>query len=159
MNSAPRVGIKVTVHSPNVELMMSKVYEAEGKFSFTSHMDGEHTICLHSNVTVGWFSGPNKLRIHLDMQVGSAAIDYEDVMHKEKLTNLQLRVRQLLNQIEDIAKEQSYQRHREELFRATSESTNARVVWWAVFQTLVLVGMGFWQMKHMKRFFEAKKLV
>merc|ERR1711953_15018 len=34
----------------------------------------------------------------------------------------QLRVRQLLDQVEQIAKEQNYQRYREERFRQTSES-------------------------------------
>jgi len=56
-------------------------------------------------------------------------------------------------------KEQNYQRYREERFRATSESTNQRVLWWSIAQLLVLVIAGFWQMRHLKGFFEAKKLV
>ena len=35
--------------------------------------------------------------------------------------------------------EQDYQRKREERFRDTSESTNARVLWWAVAQSVVLL--------------------
>ncbi len=57
------------------------------------------------------------------------------------------------------SKEQNYQRYREERFRATSESTNQRVLWWSIAQLLVLVIAGFWQMRHLKGFFEAKKLV
>jgi hypothetical protein len=53
----------------------------------------------------------------------------------------------------------SYFQYREERFRQTSESTNKRVLWWSLAQTGVLVVMGFWQMKHLKSFFEAKKLV
>lgn len=49
--------------------------------------------------------------------------------------------------------------YREERFRQTSESTNKRVLWWSLAQTIVLVGMGFWQMRHLKTFFETKKLV
>jgi hypothetical protein len=56
-------------------------------------------------------------------------------------------------------KEQNYQRYREERFRATSESTNQRVLWWSLAQLIVLVIAGFWQMRHLKGFFEAKKLV
>ena len=48
---------------------------------------------------------------------------------------------------------------REERFRQTSESTNQRVLWWALAQTAILIGMGAWQMRHLKKFFEAKKLV
>jgi p24 family protein alpha len=68
---------------------------------------------------------------------------------------LQLRVRQLLDQTEQIAKEQNYQRHR---LRQTSETTNGRVLWWSLGQTDILVGMGAWKILHLKKFFEAKKL-
>ena len=77
--------------------------------------------------------------------------------------------------MEQISKEQAYQRvshwtcvarnHlspyqvREEHFREISDSTNARVLWWSLGQGLVLLIMGFWQMRHLKGFFEAKKLV
>jgi hypothetical protein len=71
-------------------------------------MPGEHVICLYSNSTA-WFGGA-QLRVHLDIEVGEHAIDYTEIASKEKLTELQLRVRQLLDQVEQITKEQNYQR-------------------------------------------------
>ena len=53
----------------------------------------------------------------------------------------------------------SPEQYREERFRQTSDSTNQRVLWWSVAQTVVLLIMGVWQMRHLKSFFEAKKLV
>jgi hypothetical protein len=99
------------------------------------------------------------MKIHLDLQVGEGAVDYKKVASSEKLTQLQLRVRQLMDQVTQIQKEQNYQRFREERFRSTSESTNTRVLWWSILQTFVLIGAGIWQMRHMRTFFEAKKLV
>ena len=49
-------------------------------------------------------------RIHLDIQVGEHANDYQEIAAKDKLTELQLRIRQLLDQVEQISKEQNYQR-------------------------------------------------
>lgn len=49
--------------------------------------------------------------------------------------------------------------YREERFRMTSESTNQRVLWWSIAQTIILILTGIWQMRHLKSFFEAKKLV
>lgn len=98
-------------------------------------------------------------RVHLDIQVGEHANDYAEIAAKDKLSELQLRVRQLVEQVEQIQKEQNYQRWREERFRQTSESTNQRVLWWSILQTLILVAVGVWQMRHLKSFFEAKKLV
>lgn len=48
--------------------------------------------------------------MHLDIQVGEHAIDYANIAQKEKLSELQLRLRQLLDQVEQITKEQNYQR-------------------------------------------------
>lgn len=128
----------VEVKDPNQELVLSRVYSAEGmvtiliifwadrylkyllssllsgRVSFTSHVPGEHTICLFSNSS-HWFSG-SQLRIHLDIQVGEHAVDYAKVAQTEKLTELQLRIRQLLNQVDQITKEQNYQRVRFPLF-------------------------------------------
>ncbi|KAF7490607.1 Transmembrane emp24 domain-containing protein eca [Sarcoptes scabiei] len=157
MPSSPGIGMHVEIRDPEEKVILSKVYSSEGRFSFTSHSPGEHIICLYSNST-RWFAG-GQLRVHLDIQVGEHAIDYQNIAQQEKLSELQLRIRQLLDQVEQITKEQNYQRYREERFRATSESTYSRVLWWSLFQTLILLGMGIWQMRHLKKFFEAKKLV
>merc|ERR1712025_1201104 len=127
--SSPEIGMHVEVRDPDDKIILSKVYSSEGKWTFTSQSPGEH------------------------------AINYADVAQKEKLSELQLRVRQLLDQVEQITKEQNYQRYREERFRQTSESTNSRVLWWSLGQTCILLVMGAWQMRHLKTFFEAKKLV
>ncbi|CAG9765224.1 unnamed protein product [Ceutorhynchus assimilis] len=157
MPSSPGIGMHVDIRDPDDKTILSRVYSSEGKISFTSHTPGEHVICMYSNSSA-WFGG-SQLRVHLDIQVGEHAINYGEVVQKEKLSELQLRIRQLLDQVEQITKEQNYQRYRENRFRQTSESTNSRVLWWSVTQTAVLIAMGAWQMRHLKRFFEAKKLV
>lgn len=157
MPSSPGIGMHVEARDPDDKVLLSRVYSSEGRISFTSQTPGEHVICLYSNST-SWFSG-SQLRVHLDIQVGEHAVDYANVAQKEKLSEIQLRVRQLLDQVEQIAKEQNYQRFREERFRQTSESTSQRVLWWSITQTVILLGMGAWQMRHLKSFFEAKKLV
>jgi hypothetical protein len=109
-------------------------------------------------ISTAWFGG-GTLGVHISIHVGERANDYQEIAAKDKLSELQLRVRQLLDQVDQISKEQNYQRYREERFRETSESTNQRVLWWAIAQTLLLVVTGFWQMRHLRGFFEAKKLV
>lgn len=157
--SKPGLGMHVEVKDPNNKVMLARDYGADGKFTFTSHKPGEHSICIHSNSTKWALLAHEKMKIHLDLQVGESAQDYQKIASNEKLTQLQLRVRQLQDQVIQIQKEQNYQRFREERFRSTSESTNTRVLWWSILQTFVLIGAGVWQMRHMRTFFEAKKLV
>lgn len=157
--TAPGLGMHVEVRDPSKKVMLARDYGSDGKFTFTSHKPGEHSICIHSNSTKWALLAHEKMKIHLDLQVGESTNDYKKIASSEKLTQLQLRVRQLMDQVTQIQKEQNYQRFREERFRSTSESTNTRVLWWSILQTFVLIGAGIWQMRHMRTFFEAKKLV
>lgn len=57
-------------------------------------------------------TSPCPQRVHLDIQVGEHTNNYPEIAAKDKLTELQLRARQLLDQVEQIQKEQNYQRVR-----------------------------------------------
>lgn len=48
---------------------------------------------------------------------------------------------------------------REIAFRNTSESTNARVMWWSLVSIVLVVGSGLYQVAHLRSFFRKKKLV
>lgn len=49
MPASPGIGMHVEVTDPDKKILLSKYYASEGRFTFTSHTPGEHTICLHSN--------------------------------------------------------------------------------------------------------------
>jgi hypothetical protein len=127
----------------------------EGKFTFTSHEAGDHTICLRSNYTGGWFSTP-QVRMHLDIAVGEAKVDEEG--EREHVKDLAAKVRDLNHRLADIRREQQFQREREAEFRLLSEKINSRAVWWSMFQLSVLGATCFWQLRHLRLFFESKKL-
>jgi hypothetical protein len=56
-----------------------------------------------------------------------------------------------------VKDEQGYIVVRERTHRNTAESTNARVKWWSIFQMLVLVANGGFQVWWLKRFFEVSE--
>ena len=60
---------------------------------------------------------------------------------------------ELLAQVKD---EQSYILVRERTHRNTAESTNGRVKWWSLFQLIILVAEGIFQVWWIKRFFEVR---
>ncbi|KAF7309674.1 Membrane protein [Mycena indigotica] len=127
---------------------------SEGRFTFTSHEAGDHTICLSTNYT-SWFSSTH-LRLYLDVVVGQTKADADhDRSHVSELAS---KIRDLNQKLEDIYREQSYQRQREADYRNLSEATNSRAVWYSIAQILVLVGTCTWQLRHLKRFFEDRKM-
>nr|XP_033788409.1 transmembrane emp24 domain-containing protein 11-like [Geotrypetes seraphini] len=157
--SAPGLGMVVTITDPNEELLLSKVYGPEATITFTSHTYGEHSICLQSNSTRLMVFAASRLRIHLDIQVGEHLFDETIAQTKDKVNEVTLRIEHLIEEIQHIMKEQGYQREREEFFRQKSEDTNSNVLWWAVLQTIILISVGVWQIKCLKDFLIAKKLV
>ncbi|XP_006797723.2 transmembrane emp24 domain-containing protein 9 [Neolamprologus brichardi] len=104
------LGMFVEVKDPDDKVILSRQYGSEGRFTFTSHTPGEHQICLHSNSSKFSLFAGGMLRVHLDIQVGEHANNYAEIAAKDKLTELQLRVRQLVEQVDQIQKEQNYQR-------------------------------------------------
>ena len=76
-----------------------KETELDGSLNYLCLSYWGSTVCIFS-----------PQRIHLDISVGEHANDYQEIAAKDKLTELQLRIRQLLDQVEQISKEQNYQR-------------------------------------------------
>lgn len=68
------------------------------------------------------------------------------------------KLNELNKKVADIQREQRYMREVEEQFRDLSEATNSRAVWYCIAQIVVLVAAGVWQMRHLKVYFEDKKL-
>ena len=153
------MGITITVLQDSAKVILQENADVDGRFAFTSEEEGVFEICMEVNQTTGWFGEPKKFKFHLDIQVGESSIDYTALAKKEHLSDVEIRVRKLSDRITAITNEMHYQRKREEEFRNTSESTNTRVMWWSIFQTSIMLLSTLWQIKHLKTFFEEKKLV
>ncbi|KAJ9156186.1 Transmembrane emp24 domain-containing protein 9 [Pleurostoma richardsiae] len=135
---------------------------ASGRFTFTAADAGEHKICFtpsSNSGRSGWLSAlsPNGgIRLTLDLAIGeTSSIESSD---KDKLQDIQGRIRDLNARMQDIRREQVFQREREADFRDQSESTNARVVRWIIIQLIVLGATCAWQLSHLRSFFIKQKL-
>ncbi|XP_034037572.1 transmembrane emp24 domain-containing protein 11 [Thalassophryne amazonica] len=157
---SPHLGVTVTIRDPNHEILMTKRYGKFGKFTFTAHASGQHFLCFQTNSTRFSVFAGERLKLHLDVQMGEHVIDHStDKKTKDNMQTLENILNHLTDQMVYITRQQVYQREKEEMFRQISEDTNSKVLWWAVVQTSILLSVGFWQLKRLKDFFIAKKLV
>ncbi|XP_029137432.1 transmembrane emp24 domain-containing protein 11 [Labrus bergylta] len=159
VTSSPHLSVTVTVRDPNHEVLMTKRYSKFGKLTFTAHASGQHYLCFQSNSTRFSVFAREKLKLHLDVQMGEHTIGHSTEKTKDNMVLLENSLRHLFEQMMYIIRQQEYQREKEEVFRQIGEDTNSKVLWWAVVQTSILLSVGFWQMKRLKDFFIAKKLV
>ena len=86
--------------------------------------------------------------MYLDITVGKARADADH--DRSHITDMASKVRELNVKLEDIRREQQYQRERESDFRDLSEITNSRAVWYSVAQIVVLIVTCTWQLRHLK---------
>jgi p24 family protein alpha len=128
------------------DVLVKTLGPQDGKFTFTSHDAGDHSICLSTNYT-SWFSHTH-IRLYLDLVVGATKADIEH--DRSHVSGLAGKVRELNEKLEEIRREQQYQREREADYRDLSEATNAKAVWYSVAQIVVLVGTCAWQLRHLK---------
>jgi len=131
----------------------------EGRFTFTAADAGQHKICFAPdyNSGGGWLSGPSPaVKLSLDVAIGaSSKIESED---QGKISDIVQRVKDLNSRLQDIRREQVFQREREAEFRDQSEATNSRVVKWTLIQIVVLSVTCAWQLTHLRSFFIKQKL-
>ncbi|CAL8262277.1 unnamed protein product [Lota lota] len=155
----PHMGMTTTVRDPDNEVLMTKRYGKHGKFTFTSHTSGQHLLCFHSNSTRFSVFAKERLKLHLDVQMGEHPIERGSKKTKENLHTIDKSLTHMIDQMMYITKQQEHQREKEEVFRQISEDTNSNVLWWAVVQTAILLSVGFWQINRLKDFLIAKKLI
>ncbi|KAJ2803892.1 emp24p/erv25p- protein [Coemansia guatemalensis] len=130
----------------------------QGKFSFTAGKSGEHTICFqaHGAKAGGWLSS-SVVKFTLDIGIGEADDGGRGAI--EKIKDISEKIRVLNAQLEEIKVEQNYQRERELEFDGATSSIKRRVIYWAFVQLAIVAAVCYWQLRHLRRFFEAKKLV
>ncbi|KAL1960201.1 hypothetical protein VTO42DRAFT_8744 [Malbranchea cinnamomea] len=158
-NSGLMMVITVEETFDNDHRVLSQRGGDSGRFTFTAADAGEHKLCFSpdSQGSGGWLSGASgPVKLTVDLAIGETSkIESED---KGKLEDMASRVRNLNSRLQDIRREQVFQREREAQFRDQSELTNARVVRWTVIQIIVLLATCAWQLSHLRSFFIKQKL-
>ncbi|KAI1817395.1 emp24/gp25L/p24 family/GOLD [Poronia punctata] len=146
----------------NDHRIVSQRGSASGRFTFTAHEAGDHRICFtpsSNSGRQGWLNAayPNGgIKLTLDLAIGeSSEIESTD---KGKLQDISQRVKDLNSRLQDIRREQIFQREREAEFRDQSETTNSRVMRWMIIQLVVLGVTCAWQLSHLRSFFIKQKL-
>ncbi|KAA8649103.1 hypothetical protein EYZ11_000641 [Aspergillus tanneri] len=145
----------------NDHRVVSKRDSNAGRFTFSAADSGLHKICFTPDTdasTGGWLSGgpAGAVRVSLDIAIGETSkIETED---KGKIQDIVQKVKDLNGRLQDIRREQVFQREREAEFRDQSEATNSRVVRWTLIQLAVLSAACAWQLSHLRSFFIKQKL-
>lgn len=154
----PNQGVNLRVLDSKGNQLLTRLVRTSGKFSFTSQEFGHHKVCLVPTST-SWFGTPRKLRFELKMDNTKDEINHEHLASKEQLGHLEEIVTNLNERLADVIKQQEYSREKEALFKDESEEINSRIMFFTIFQTLIILVSGLWQIWSLKNFFISRKLI
>eukprot|EP00163_Fabomonas_tropica_P024617 TRINITY_DN4243_c0_g1_i2.p1 TRINITY_DN4243_c0_g1~~TRINITY_DN4243_c0_g1_i2.p1 ORF type:complete len:199 (-),score=57.39 TRINITY_DN4243_c0_g1_i2:123-719(-) len=143
--------IDVTIYEPDGRLIFEATRESEGKFAYVSSTSGLFKFCFSNEMSTMTSKSVNFQIIH-GHEINSPA-------KAQHLNAIEQSVVKLTDQSNNLMSELKYFRARERAHRNTTESTNARVLWWSFFEAACLVSMSMWQIYYLRRFFEVKRVV
>ncbi|KAH0826564.1 emp24/gp25L/p24 family/GOLD-domain-containing protein [Lanmaoa asiatica] len=177
-----RIDVEIIDSTPQRNVYLSKKdIKGETRLAVTAHAEGEIGVCFKNHLAPEIKTGiaRNMTRtIDLDIDIGADAVDYKYVpptlpfsclpihptspsaiANQESLSGLETEMRKLEGLVKEIVDELDYLKKREEKFANTNVSTNQRVQNFAWFTLLALVGLGVWQIFHLRAFFKRKYLI
>lgn len=145
--------IDVKVVGPDKKVIYEGQRETSGKYTFAAHMDGVYDYCFSNKMST---MTPKIVKFSMDVGDAPKDTSKDDQEHHDKLSEM---IQQLAVSMTSVKHEQEYMEVRDRVHRAISESTNSRVVWWAFFESLILVAMTTGQVYYLKRFFEVRRVI
>eukprot|EP01112_Ceratiomyxa_fruticulosa_P014170 TRINITY_DN403_c0_g1_i2.p1 TRINITY_DN403_c0_g1~~TRINITY_DN403_c0_g1_i2.p1 ORF type:complete len:207 (+),score=42.19 TRINITY_DN403_c0_g1_i2:192-812(+) len=143
--------IDLRIQAPDQRIIYEGTRESEGKYTFNTYSAGVYSFCFSNRMST---LTPKVVSFLITVDGGVR----RDIAKKADFTPLEASINQLSEAISAVVAEQEYMRLREMAHRNTSESTNARVMWWSIFEALMLVAMSVWQVYYLRRFFEVKRV-
>merc|ERR1711990_959798 len=129
----------------------------QGKFTFTANEAGYHRICFTAD-------GDNielfdRIRMKVNKHRGEDLGKEFFEENKKDFSSLEFEVHQINDLLNTITSYQDYAQTRDTGYRKMAKALNGAIWYWGIWQIFVLVALGLFQIKSMKNFFLAKKIV
>lgn len=131
--------------------------KAKDRIFITAPTSGEHLICYQA--ILSQYSPNLYVKLGMEVFIGDAGDPNITSPVEAQLSDLSYQISLTEDLVNDLQREQTLQREREDLFVKLSKSINGKVWKWAFVQIIVLIGLSFYQNHHLRRFFRTKKLV
>ena len=156
-DAAETAAAALKVSDPNALLLLTRAVRGPGKFSFTSQLQGPHRICVTSP-SAGWFGTVKKSRFSLKLDTTNDNLAHDKIVSKDEIHHLKDISTQIVTRLQEVEKGQEYSREKEAKFRDESEDINSRIMWFTIFQTLIILIAGVWQILSLRSFFISRKI-
>ncbi|KAG8982114.1 p24 complex component [Tulasnella sp. 425] len=122
--------------------------QSTGSATITADKDGRYVYCFS-----------NEMSTVSDKEVSFNVHGVIYVADEGVVAPIEREIRNLAIGLQSVKDEQEYIVVRERTHRNTAESTNDRVKWWSIAQTILLFAVCGWQIYYLQSFFEVKRVI
>jgi len=141
--------IDLRITGPSNEQIFSSLLFESGTQSFTAVRQGAYEICF-SNEMARW----TPKIVSFEVFAGEQA---DGVLTKDTLDPIQNYLKGVATSLDKVQQDQRYLRIREQKHRDTADSTNGRILYYSIAESLVLLCLSLGQVFYLRRFFDTKR--
>jgi p24 family protein beta-1 len=150
--------IDLRINSPQGVSLFSALQFESSVREFVANEGGDHEICWNNDMSrwtakVVQFEAtvfdPNGQRIATALNAAEEA----PAATKDALNPMEDSVRRLSDSLDSIQRDQKYLLVRETRHRDTAESTNSRIVWYSLMESVILLSISLGQVFYLRKFF------
>lgn len=153
--SAQSIDVKVIDRTHHNVYLNKKNLTDETRLAINTHHDADLGVCLSNHGKRDHLLSD----IDLDVQLGGEAIDYNAIANQESLSGMETELRKLAEIADEILDEMEYMKLREQRLSTTNKSTLQRVHGFSWMLLFFVVGLGVFQVYHLRNFFKRKYLI
>ncbi|KAL0233877.1 hypothetical protein PCE1_002382 [Barthelona sp. PCE] len=143
--------VDVRVLDPSLNVVYEANREQEGAFSFNADLPGVYKFCFNNHASM------TPKVVEFNIIVGDSMGEKVGLAKKEHLNPLEDSILSLRNELRAISDEQRHLKARESRHRSTTESTNSRVLWFSLFECVVLIVVCALQVLYLRQLFSARR--
>ena len=144
---------EIHITGPDGHTLFKKDGALSGHFVVTAQREGAHNICVSS-------TGASVSRsVTLNLKTALEVADHETVAKKEHVEAIEAELDRMKKMSVHVYEEMLYMRTRSDQQHATNASTRGRLLWVEVVMMLCVILMGFWQIRYLRNYFKAKKVI
>ncbi|KAI6174882.1 GOLD domain-containing protein [Aphelenchoides bicaudatus] len=150
--------IDLLITGPDNLVLYKGERETSGRYTFSADREGIYNYCFGNKASSKSYKS---LMFTIDVRESQVTTTPKPGETTETEDNQKLfeMVNDLSQRLGAVKTEQEYMQVRDRTHRSINDSTNQRVVLWAIFEAIVLLSMSFGQIFYLKRFFESRFVV
>ncbi|KAJ6236694.1 transmembrane emp24 domain-containing protein [Anaeramoeba flamelloides] len=141
--------ISMIIYDPHKKVLFQKNGVTESKFAVQLEKSGDYKFCFTSRRQIYSTTFGGMLKIELEIRGDRSQNEMSPELETESVNPIEKEIIQMEQMVKQIKKYLDYSKEREEAMRDTSESTNARVLWFLILSLCILFakkGSCFFQM-------------